>query len=78
MKFPTTNGKQTQGIGVKIARKIGIGLTNMKQVQTHPTGFVNLNNRYEKNKILAPELLRGVGGILINKKGKRLCITKNY
>ena len=73
MKFPTTNGKQTQGIGVKIARKIGIGLTDMNQVQIHPTGFVNLNNRYEKNKILAPELLRGVGGILINQKGKRFC-----
>jgi flavocytochrome c len=73
MKFPTTNGKQTQGIGVKIARKIGIGLTDMNQVQIHPTGFVNLNNRYEKHKILAPELLRGVGGILINQKGKRFC-----
>ena len=73
MKFPTTNGKQTQGIGVKIARKIGIGLTDMKQVQIHPTGFVNLEQRYEKNKILAPELLRGVGGILINQKGQRFC-----
>ena len=40
MKFPTTNGKQTQGIGIKIARKIGIGLTDMNQVQIHPTGFV--------------------------------------
>ena len=73
MKFPTTNGKQTQGIGVKIARKIGIGLTDMNQVQIHPTGFVNLEDRYQKNKILAPELLRGVGGILINQKGKRFC-----
>ena len=73
MKFPTTNGKQTQGIGVKIARKIGIGLTDMKQVQIHPTGFVNLDDRYAKNKILAPELLRGVGGILINQKGERFC-----
>jgi len=73
MKFPTTNGKQTQGIGVKIARKIGIGLTDMTQVQIHPTGFVNLNDRYQKNKILAPELLRGVGGILINQKGQRFC-----
>ena len=45
MKFPTTNGKQTQGIGVKIARKIGIGLTDMTQVQIHPTGFVNLDDR---------------------------------
>ena len=73
MKFPTTNGKQTQGIGVKIARKIGIGLTDMNQVQIHPTGFFNLNDRYAKNKILAPELLRGVGGILINQKGERFC-----
>ena len=73
MKFPTTNGKQTQGIGMKIARKIGIGLTDMNQVQIHPTGFVNLNDRYQKNKILAPELLRGVGGILINQKGQRFC-----
>ena len=73
MKFPTTNGKQTQGIGIKIARKIGIGLTDMKQVQIHPTGFVNLDDRYAKNKILAPELLRGVGGILINQKGERFC-----
>ena len=73
MKFPTTNGKQTQGIGVKIARKIGIGLTDMSQVQIHPTGFVNLDDRYAKNKILAPELLRGVGGILINQKGERFC-----
>jgi flavocytochrome c len=73
MKFPTTNGKQTQGIGVKIARKIGIGLTDMSQVQIHPTGFVNLDDRYQKNKILAPELLRGVGGILINQKGERFC-----
>ena len=73
MKFPTTNGKQTQGIGVKMARKIGIGLTDMSQVQIHPTGFVNLDDRYQKNKILAPELLRGVGGILINQKGERFC-----
>ena len=73
MKFPTTNGKQTQGIGVKIARKIGIGLVDMNQVQIHPTGFVNLDDRYAKNKILAPELLRGVGGILINQKGERFC-----
>ena len=73
MKFPTTNGKQTQGIGVKMGRKIGIGIIGMDQVQIHPTGFVNLNNRYEKFKLLAPELLRGVGGILINQKGNRFC-----
>ena len=45
----------------------------LNQVQIHPTGFVNLNDRYAKNKILAPELLRGVGGILKNQKGERFC-----
>ena len=30
-------------------------------------------DRYQKNKILAPELLMGVGGILINQKGQRFC-----
>ena len=73
MKFPTTNGDQTQGIGIKIARKIGIGLTDMDKVQIHPTGFINLDERYKKFKLLAPELLRGVGGILINQKGNRFC-----
>ena len=54
-----------------IARKIGIGLTDMNQVQIHPTRFDNLDNRYQNNKISAPELLRGVGVILINQKGER-------
>ena len=45
----------------------------LNQVQIHPAGFVNLNDRYAKNKILAPELLRGVGGILKNQKGERFC-----
>ena len=73
MNFPTTNGPQSKGIGMKIARKIGAKLVDMNQVQVHPTAFVNLNNRYEKNKILAAELLRGVGGLLINQNGKRFC-----
>ena len=45
----------------------------MKQVQVHPTGFVSPKNSYEKKKFLAPELLRGVGGILINENGERFC-----
>ena len=73
MNYPTTNGEQTIGSGIKLGRKIGAQLIDMKQVQIHPTGFVDLKNRYNKKKILAPELLRGVGGILINKKGQRFC-----
>ena len=73
MNYPTTNGDQTVGSGIKLGRKIGAKLVDMKQVQIHPTGFVDPKNRYEKKKILAPELLRGVGGILINEKGQRFC-----
>ena len=73
LKFPTTNGFQTNGSGMKIVRKIGGDLIHMDKIQLHPTGFVDFSNRFSKNKILAPELLRGVGGILINQKGERFC-----
>ena len=72
-KFPTTNGKYSKGEGIKVARKIGADVVQMENVQVHPTGFVDLNNRYDRNKLLAPELLRGVGGILVNQEGKRFC-----
>ena len=51
MIFTTTNCPQINGIGIKIARTIGVQLVDMDQVQVHPTAFVNLKNRYEKNKI---------------------------
>ena len=73
MKFPSTNGNFSNGLGMKIARKINAKLIDMNYIQIHPTGFVDLNNRFDKNKFLAPELLRGVGGILINNKGERFC-----
>lgn len=73
MNYPTTNGDQSVGSGIKLGRSIGAQLVDMKQVQVHPTGFVSPKNRYEKKKFLAPELLRGVGGILINENGQRFC-----
>ena len=73
MNYPTTNGDLTLGSGIKLARAIGADLVDMNHVQIHPTGFVDLKDRYVKKKFLAPELLRGVGGILINKKGQRFC-----
>ena len=73
MNYPTTNGELTLGSGIKLGRKIGADLVDMDQVQIHPTGFVDSKNRYTKKKFLAPELLRGVGGILINEDGERFC-----
>ena len=73
MNFPSTNGEYSKGSGVKLGREIGADLVDMDKVQIHPTGFVDPKNRYIKDKFLAPELLRGVGGILINHKGDRFC-----
>lgn len=70
-EFPTTLGPQTTGDGVKIARGIGAGLVDMDRVQLHPTGFVDLKMPLETTKTLAAELLRGVGGLLLDRNGKR-------
>eukprot|EP00899_Mesostigma_viride_P009902 jgi/Mesvir1/18913/Mv18902-RA.3 len=83
--FPTTNGEQTTGDGVKLARAIGAQLKQMEQVQVHPTGFVPLAAVLEHAKdgtltrstwagrqvFLAPEMLRGAGGILVDRSGAR-------
>lgn len=73
LNYPTTNGPQAEGKGLKMVRKLGAELIDMKYVQLHPTGFVDPNDELSKKKILAPELIRGVGGILLNDKGLRFC-----
>ncbi|GBG69316.1 hypothetical protein CBR_g4013 [Chara braunii] len=67
----TTNGPFATGDGVKIAKEIGAGLMHMDQVQLHPTGFVDPKDPANPTKFLAPESLRGCGGILLNQKGER-------
>lgn len=37
----------------------------------HPTGFIDPANPDHTTKFLAPEALRGLGGLLLNKDGKR-------
>jgi len=45
----------------------------MDKIQIHPTGWVDPSDRTNPNKVLAAELLRGVGGLLLNKRGERFC-----
>ncbi|RKP18852.1 FAD/NAD(P)-binding domain-containing protein, partial [Rozella allomycis CSF55] len=73
LSLATTNGKWATGDGVKIARKIGVSLVDMDKVQVHPTGFVSLEDPENHQKFLAPEALRGHGGILVNSFGNRFC-----
>jgi len=68
---PTTNGPFATGDGVKMATAIGAGLVNMDKIQIHPTGFIKLSDPFNPTKFLAPEALRGYGGILLNPEGHR-------
>ncbi|CAK9050991.1 unnamed protein product, partial [Durusdinium trenchii] len=69
--FPTTLGSQTTGDGVKLARDLGARLVDMDRVQLHPTGFVDMKKPTENTKTLCAELLRGVGGLLLDRHGNR-------
>ncbi len=71
LKMPATAGSFSTGDGITLAKSSGAGLVDMDKVQIHPTGWVDPSDPNNKNKILAAELMRGVGGVLINDEGKR-------
>eukprot|EP01113_Clastostelium_recurvatum_P024127 TRINITY_DN287_c0_g1_i1.p1 TRINITY_DN287_c0_g1~~TRINITY_DN287_c0_g1_i1.p1 ORF type:complete len:1181 (-),score=481.34 TRINITY_DN287_c0_g1_i1:55-3597(-) len=72
-KLATTNGDHCTGDGIKMGVAIGANPSDMKWVQVHPTGLVDLNEPDAQVKFLAAEALRGVGGLLLNKEGQRFC-----
>lgn len=43
----------------------------MDKVQLHPTGFINPSDPSNPTKYLAPEAMRGSGGVLVNSDGER-------
>ena len=71
LRFPTTNGAFTTGDGIKMARALGVAEVDMDSIQLHPTGFVDPAEPGAHYKVLCAELLRGVGGILLNSQGER-------
>eukprot|EP00526_Cylindrotheca_closterium_P001999 CAMPEP_0113657784 /NCGR_PEP_ID=MMETSP0017_2-20120614/31288_1 /TAXON_ID=2856 /ORGANISM="Cylindrotheca closterium" /LENGTH=1123 /DNA_ID=CAMNT_0000571849 /DNA_START=44 /DNA_END=3416 /DNA_ORIENTATION=+ /assembly_acc=CAM_ASM_000147 len=73
MSFPATAGGFSTGDGIGLATDLGAATRDMDKVQIHPTGWVNPEDPSNPTKVLAAELMRGVGGILFNKKGKRFC-----
>lgn len=64
--FVTTNHKGAQGEGIELAQKLGASLTDMDQIQIHPTVV-------KKDGHLISESMRSRGGILVNHDGKRFC-----
>lgn len=67
--FPTTNDARegTQ----PLLQDVGAAVLDMDCVQVHPTGFVDPSDPSMLVKILAAEMLRGEGGILLTGDGIR-------
>eukprot|EP00475_Leptophrys_vorax_P005289 TRINITY_DN1320_c0_g2_i1.p1 TRINITY_DN1320_c0_g2~~TRINITY_DN1320_c0_g2_i1.p1 ORF type:complete len:480 (-),score=129.43 TRINITY_DN1320_c0_g2_i1:540-1979(-) len=67
----STNGGFASGDGITMAKMVNAGTIHMDKVQIHPTSFVDPKDPFAKTKFLAPEALRGHGGILMNQRGVR-------
>ena len=70
-QFATTNGKFATGDGHKMSIQAGASVVDMENVQVHPTAFIDLQFPDASRKTLCAEILRGLGGILLNTKGER-------
>jgi flavocytochrome c len=73
LKMPATAGSFSTGDGIHLATQLGAATIDMDKVQVHPTGWVDPSDPTNRSKILAGELMRGVGGILVNSTGQRFC-----
>ncbi|CAN0581851.1 unnamed protein product, partial [Ectocarpus sp. 12 AP-2014] len=71
LHLATTSGPQATGDGVRLGQAAGAGLVDMDQVQVHPTSLVDPKDPTNLSKFLAPESMRGSGGILLDAEGKR-------
>merc|ERR1712190_516828 len=71
LHLPTTNGEHCMGDAIKMGEAIGAETIDLEWVQVHPTGLVKPDDPDAKVKFLAAEALRGVGGLVFDKDGKR-------
>ncbi|MFC2471015.1 MAG: flavocytochrome c [Lachnoanaerobaculum gingivalis] len=62
--FITTNHSGATGDGIEMALELGAGLTDIEQIQTHPTVNPNTATMYTEG-------VRGNGAILVNDEGNR-------
>merc|ERR1712056_124739 len=71
LHLPTTNGEHCTGDAIKMGEAIGAKTIDLEWVQVPPTGLVKPDDADAKIKFLAAEALRGVGGLVLDKNGKR-------
>jgi len=70
-ELPTTNNQTTTGDSIIICKKRDVSISNIEDIQIHPTSFIDPHNPTNKFKFLAPEALRGLGSVLVNSTGSR-------
>ena len=78
LPIPATEGSFSTGDGVHLAMQLGASTVDMEKIQIHPTGWVDPSAAASglaqtEPTVLAAEMLRGVGGILLNPSGQRFC-----
>jgi flavocytochrome c len=73
LQMATTAGNFSTGDGIALATALGANTVDMDKVQIHPTGWIDPVDPENTSKTLAAELMRGVGGILLNDTGARFC-----
>ncbi|CAE8599640.1 unnamed protein product [Polarella glacialis] len=73
LHLPTISVEQNTGDAVKMSEAVGAKTVDLEWVQVHPTGLVDPEQPDAKVKILAAEVLRSAGGILLNAQGERFC-----
>ena len=59
------------GDGIRLGEHVGAKLVDMMYVQVNPTGLVDPKDPSNRYKAMASEALRGDGGIIIDRFGKR-------
>eukprot|EP01054_Gregarina_sp_Poly1_P001646 Gregarina_sp_Poly_1__1645@NODE_141_length_12988_cov_478_019271_g126_i0_p3_GENE_NODE_141_length_12988_cov_478_019271_g126_i0NODE_141_length_12988_cov_478_019271_g126_i0_p3_ORF_typecomplete_len573_score82_76FAD_binding_2/PF00890_24/4_3e75DAO/PF01266_24/4_3e12FAD_oxidored/PF12831_7/3_7e08HI0933_like/PF03486_14/1e05HI0933_like/PF03486_14/2_5e03Pyr_redox_2/PF07992_14/5e06GIDA/PF01134_22/7_7e06GIDA/PF01134_22/6_2e02Pyr_redox/PF00070_27/6_8e06Pyr_redox/PF00070_27/4e03Thi4/PF01946_17/1_7e05Thi4/PF01946_ len=69
--FPTTNGEFASGDMIRIGERHGLATIHLEHVQLHPTGFVDPKDPHANRKFLCPEVMRGLGAILVDTEGRR-------
>lgn len=70
-ELPTTNGPFATGDGVLLGQQLGASAVDLEQVQVHPTAIIDPAHPEARTKWLAPEALRGSGGVLLGPDGRR-------